>query len=182
MSKPIKYPEYVFAMVSGFLGECREGDLLRKFTGSVSFRHEKNSSTYKNGLLHSYNDQPATITITHFQTIEKWYKDGKLHRENDLPAIKSSIGNQQWYKNGVLHRDGDKPASISTICGIRKVYYKNGMVHRDDDKPAVVEHCNNTRDMEWWKNGIRHRDNDKPVIITESGEFWYVNGEFTKSA
>ena len=89
--------------------------------------------TYCNGLLHSFDDQPAVIQTwgvsrgigwpvfnrTRHQedpatlfTSLRWYKNGKLQRYGDLPAMVDSIGNQSWHSNNELHRDGDQPAKI----------------------------------------------------------------------
>jgi hypothetical protein len=59
------YPEYMFAMIAAYLPK-HEGDDLRRAAGKVIFKHTDDSrNTYKNGLLHSYNDLPAVIDITH---------------------------------------------------------------------------------------------------------------------
>ena len=108
---PIKYqeyPEFMFAMIAAFL-EDDEGDDLRRVSGNVCFRSEDEfGCTYKNGLLHSFGDEPAIIDF--FK--KSWFKDGKLHREGDLPACICQLGNS-WYKNGVRHRDGGLPAIIN---------------------------------------------------------------------
>lgn len=53
-----EYPEFMFAIIASFLPKD-EGDYLRKVAGKVIFKYEKNGRTYKNGLLHSYDDLPA---------------------------------------------------------------------------------------------------------------------------
>lgn len=79
----INYREYMFAIISAFL-PGNEGNDLRRISGSLVFRHEdKNGYTYMNGLLHSYDDKPATIN----KEKQLWYKNGKRHREGDLPAV-----------------------------------------------------------------------------------------------
>jgi hypothetical protein len=61
MEFKIDYREYMFAMIASYL-PSREGDDLRRIAGKVVFRHRDNDgNTYKNGLLHSYNDLPAVI-------------------------------------------------------------------------------------------------------------------------
>lgn len=49
--------------------------------------------TYKNGLIHSFNDQPAIKRSKYngdyyFYVVfeEIWYKDGVIHRDNHQPA------------------------------------------------------------------------------------------------
>ena len=65
-----------------------------------------------------------------------WYKNGKIHSYNDEPAVITGIGNREWYKDGKIHRDGDKPAIIQINGSM--IYYKEGKIHRDNDKPAVI--------------------------------------------
>ena len=102
------YPEFMFAIVAAYLPSS-EGDDLRRVAGDVVFRHEgKYGRTYKNGVLHSYNDEPAYYCFFY----QLWYRDGKRHRDGDLPAFISDDNKQIWYKNGIRHRDGDKPAYI----------------------------------------------------------------------
>ena len=66
-----------------------------------------------------------------------WFKNGELHSFDDEPAIIHRNGDKYWYKNEVLHRDGDLPAYIG-INGVKQ-YYKNGKLHRDNDLPAVID-------------------------------------------
>ena len=101
------YPEYMFAMVAAYLPSS-EGEYLRLAAGSVVFRHtDRYGNTYKNGLLHSYEDIPAVLC----ETRKSWYRDGRLHRDEDLPAVIDKHYTE-WYQNGKVHRDGDQPAYI----------------------------------------------------------------------
>ena len=156
MSTP--FPEFIFAEISSFLGKGPEGDLLRKYCGNATVRDDIKGSTYCNGVLHSYSDNPAEIRYGHYAV---WYKNGKLHRDGDLPAyvnLKQPETFMTWYKNGKIHRDGDLPALID---GDRKVWYKNGVKHRDGDLPADTE----GKSQKWYKDGIRHREGNLPAII-----------------
>ena len=102
------YPEFMFAMIASYLPES-EGDDIRRLAGSVVFRHEdKDGNTYKNGVLHSYDDKPAYT----YPFGKQWYKDGKIHRDNDKPAYVYK-NTKKWYKDGELHRDNDLPAVIN---------------------------------------------------------------------
>ena len=158
------YPEYMFAMIAAYLPKD-EGNDLRRVAGSVIFRHEdKYGNTYKNGLLHSYNDLPALIDI--FST-SHWYMNGKLHREGDLPAVKYSNGTNKWYKNGKKHRDGDKPAYIDKYKHYQ-AWYKNGKRHRECDLPAIICIYNDNPALicrikeEWYKDGVLRRQYERP--------------------
>ncbi len=41
------------------------------------------------------------------------YRDGKLHSFDDQPALVSARGRREWFDNGVRHREDGKPAVIS---------------------------------------------------------------------
>ena len=70
--KNITNPEFMFAIIAAYLPKY-EGSDLRRVAGSIVFRHEDlDGKTYKNGVLHSYNDKPAVIDA-HSQ---EWYKNG----------------------------------------------------------------------------------------------------------
>ena len=136
------YPEFMFAIVAAYLPSS-EGDDLRRVAGDVVFRHEgKYGRTYKNGVLHSYNDEPAYYCFFY----QLWYRDGKRHRDGDLPAIING-NNKEWYRDGKRHRDGDLPAFISDDN--KQIWYKNGIRHRDGDKPAYIY----GKYKQWWVSG-----------------------------
>ena len=120
---PIKYQEYpecMFAMISAFL-PVKEGRDLRRVSGSITFRHnDVYGNTYKNGTLHSFDDQPAYVG----PFIKEWYKNGILHRERDLPAVVIGDWREEWWINGKRHRDGDLPAVITENEG--NFWYKDG--------------------------------------------------------
>jgi hypothetical protein len=135
------YPECMFAVLSSFLPAV-QADVLRRVTGSDVFRStDENGGTYKNGLLHSFDDKPA-VSKGQYQ---EWYKDGKLHRDGDVPAVVCP-NRQEWYKDGKRHRDGDLPAVVTSIS---LMWYKTGRRHRDG-LPALVD----SEKSEWWENGV----------------------------
>ena len=152
------FPEFLFAEIASYLGKCPEGDLLRKYCGNSTVRDDIKGSTYRNGVLHSYDNKPAEIRYGRFAV---WYKNGKVHREGDLPAymdLKYPETFLTWYKNGVMHRDGDLPALID---GDKKVWYKNGVIHRESGLAAYVD----GKTQKWYVRGLLHRENDLPAII-----------------
>jgi hypothetical protein len=113
------YPEFMFAMIAAYLPPS-EALYVSRAAGDVTFRHQDSEGcTYKNGLLHSYEDKPAVSRAGY----QMWYKNGELHRDGDLPAYVSD-GKKQWYSNGVLHRDG-KPAFIE---GRIQEFYIHGVL------------------------------------------------------
>ena len=103
-----EYPEFMFAMIAAFLpGD--EGTDLRRVSGDVIVKSEdKYGNTFCNGLLHSYNDQPAVKG----KKYKAWYKNGERHRDGDLPAVIQGK-NKWWYIDGKSHREGDLPAFVS---------------------------------------------------------------------
>ena len=176
-----EYPESMFAVIAAFL-QPYEGDEVRLAAGSVGFRSQDAiGRTYRNGLLHSYDDNPAAISdvlLTQF-----WYKNGKRHREGDLPAVYSRT-NSEWYENGKRHREGGLPAVVFMgrdlfSPGGYNEWWVNGVRHREGGLPALQ--AQNGR-SEWWVNGVRHREGGLPAMITVSGYCeWWVNGQFQRS-
>jgi hypothetical protein len=136
------YPECMFAMLSAFVSE-EEGHDLRRVAGSAVFRStDTDGFTYKNGLLHSFEDLPA-VNVDDGK-YKEWFKNGKLHREGDLPALIHGL-RSEWFKDGVLHREGGPAIHEDTtqqwmICG---------KLHRLDG-PAFI----NRNLQEWWVNGV----------------------------
>ena len=184
MSKTIKinykkYPECMFAMIAAYLppDEARE---VRQFAGKVVFRHtDENGSTYKNGLLHSYDDKPAVNKVSiHGKKMSEWYKDGLLHREGGLHAV--DYGDYlQWWVNGKKHREGGLNAVESYFFGnlCHQEWWVNGNLHRDDDLPAYISKL--AKITKYYKNGVIHRDGNKPAWIDHrfDKEYFYQNGE-----
>jgi hypothetical protein len=84
---------------------------------------DKNGNTffYKDGKIHSYNDEPAIIFS---DGTKHWYKDGKLHREDDLPAGVYFNGDLYYYHLGERHRY-DGPAVI--LVDGTELYYWHGL-------------------------------------------------------
>ena len=134
--------------------------------------------TFKENLLHSYEDQPA---IQYSPVIKNklfgYYYEGKLHREGDLPAYINTwngVETEAWYNYGKRHREGDKPAvTINTIIGhSKKIWYFEGLIHREGDLPALI--CNVYR--VWYKYGKVHRENGPAVIFSDGKEEFYKEG------
>lgn len=126
MLKPInhkEYPESIFAEIASFLPQNLGND-LRKIAGGcvVKYVDLKTNYTYKNGALHSFDDQPAISEVD----FKVWYANGLIHRDNDKPAV-IECGWQDWYSYGKRHRDG-KPAVIGTSY---KAWYTHGVLQRE---------------------------------------------------
>jgi len=125
------YPEFMYAIIATYL-EQSEGDLPRRLAGSIVIREERKGKTYKNGVLHSYNDVPAVVNGAD----KEWYKDGVRHRDNDKPAIETPF-RKEWWVHGVLHRYR-RPAIIDERLQIKEWHFR-GRIHREFDLPAVIK-------------------------------------------
>lgn len=164
----INYRHYPECMLAAFLPPS-EGVELRRVAGNVVFKSvDKNGNTYKNGALHSYDDQPAlSFSIINYY---EWDRDGILHRDGDKPAWVHNMC-QKWYLNGKLHREGDQPAIID---GDNIAWYKNVELHREGDLPAMIYNKNL---LKWYKNGKLHREGDQPAVIDGDYTGWFKYGK-----
>lgn len=165
---------------------------------------------FKNGLLNSYNDQPAlikydrpdiNIDVTDLCLYKIWYKDSRIHRDNNPAMIISAydddnvVDREFWYQNGKLHRVGG-PAEIR-YKGVKiseKHWYKNGKLNSELSEngtylPAQIGYDYNTENVTskaWWKEGKMHRE-DGPAWIwyytngVLKRERWYQNGQLYRS-
>ena len=63
-------------------------------------------STFKNGLLHSFNNEAAYESYDGDSEISKWYKDGVLHREDGPACVydydKDEVYRREYYIDGKL--------------------------------------------------------------------------------
>ena len=108
-----QYPECMFAMLAAFLPDNEGNDLRRVAGGAVVRSEDEDGRTYKNGLLHSFEGEPAiretelrlTPYIYRIELFAEWYKDGKRHRDGDLPAVRDRFS-EEWWINGKRHSDG----------------------------------------------------------------------------
>ena len=90
---------------------------------------------HKNGLLNSFDDEPAIITSIKGKL---WYKDNEIHRDGDLPAFIGPNGSKEYYKNDKLHRDNDLPAVIRADGS--ELYYKNGVKYIPKSEQKVDDY------------------------------------------
>jgi hypothetical protein len=125
-------------------------------------------NTYFNGLLHSFNDQPATIDQDGCMT---WYYLGEIHRGNDLPAVVIIGERYEWWTHGVPGRGGDKPAVVTRLV---KEWIIDDQLHRDGGQPAVVWY---NGDVDYFVDGMQHRDN-APAVILQGHQIYYKNDEW----
>lgn len=108
---------------------------------------------YKNGLLHSKDDQPSIIS--HLGAEQEWHEKGLRHRESDKPAVISDNGRfLKWYTKGQLHRGGDLPAYIRQK---RAEWYNQDKLHRLYGPAVLVlagDHPSQIKE-EYWIDGIK---------------------------
>lgn len=147
---PLTHPggyDTVDADLIGNVSYLRAGALHRE-DGPARILVDGTEEHYRNGLLHSYDDQPAVVSSTGER---EWRRDGVPHRDGDQPAKILADGSLFYLTDGQLHRDDDQPAVVSPSG--RTEYWVNGVRHRAiADGPARI-HPNG--DEEYWVNGQR---------------------------
>jgi hypothetical protein len=108
MIKEMSYPMFIYGLLTTYHGTDEIGELIRSTLLPPSYmqRHVSGSSTYANGLLHSFNDQPAVDNADR----KEWYSFGMLHRDHDQPAqIFGGDGPEIYFFYGELHRANGIP-------------------------------------------------------------------------
>ena len=136
---------YLYALISTFVPEHFE--VLTELAGGLLIKEIRFGYTYGNGVLHSFNDEPA-VNFSFGPKI--WYRHGHIHRDNDLPAIVYDDGSKRWYQHGQLHRDNDLPAVIFANGGCLQ-WWQNDELHRDNG-PAII--YDSPPGNYWYQNGI----------------------------
>ena len=131
-------------------------EVVREFT-----KHFQ--TTRVNGLLHSFDDEPAMIFFENDARI--WYKYGLVHRDNDQYAILCRT-HVEWRENDLRHRDNDKPAVMRRSYDGRPTFkwYQRGLCHRADDKPAEMGHAM----YKWMQFGKYARSGGRPIRMCQS--------------
>ena len=113
--------------------------------GKEFFDDKRSYKSWKDGILHSYDDEPAWTTS---EGERFWYTDGLLHRDHDKPAhVTPHDFCKEWFLRGELHRDGDQPARVR---GCEREWFSHGARHRAGNKPAVSRLFSE----EWWEHGV----------------------------
>jgi len=104
-------PRELYAEISRFLVDDIHdvSRLIRKLAKKNIVKDINDGKTYKNGLLHSFNDEPAIV----YADRSEWYSNGKLHRVGK-PAICYVNGDCKYYKKNRLHSYDDLPAIKNT--------------------------------------------------------------------
>ena len=159
-------PKEMYAEISRWLLNEPSSNIIRLFAGKVIIKDIRNGETYANGLLHSFNDEPAVIQ----NGKRVWYHHSKIHRDNDLPAIIFANGDQCWCIHGKIHRYNG-PAVVCINGELQ--WYQNDMRHRDNG-PAMI--CANGSRI-WYQLNKIHRDNGPAIVYADGRQYWYLNGE-----
>ena len=175
-------PKEMYAEISRWLPNDYAGALMRKMARDIIIRDDRDNCTYANGLLHSFDDEPAVIhgeddddhymdnlVVTESREYIDWYIYSSYHYIGG-PTDIFLHGYQAWFSHGKRHRIG-MPAIIYATGA--KIYYINGMCHRTDG-PAIVH-----RDgaFEYWLNNKRHREDGPAVIYTSGNVEYWLNGK-----
>lgn len=131
------------------------------------------------GLLHSYNDNPALIDYQGDKiNLEIWCRNGVITRNGDKPAVKSYYPNgkikmEDWIIKGKYYRIG-APASIDYYSdeSIKAYHWMINNLYGRENKPAFKKYYKNgnIKKCEWIVNGKHHREGD-PAILN-----YYDNG------
>ena len=139
-------PNALYAEIARFLGGDFPGRGFRKAAGAVQIKDVKHNMTYSNGVLHSFDDQPAVQV----HGTQHWFQHGELHRDGDQPAV--IRGNRRvWYQHGKKHRAGDLPAEIDSYGN--QYWFQHGDYHRDNARLAMI--CYGTR-LSMTHNAVLH--------------------------
>lgn len=147
-------PECVHAIIASYCSDLKHREYFSLLSGNVGLKTEKDGKTYRNGLLHSFDDNPAWSC----EDMKIWYHKGKRHRDSG-PAIIYANGTEEWWKHGKPHRDHDLPA-VKTTDGLL-AWYQDGKCHRDNNQPSwIFQHqkkwfCHGTLIMSEPKNAFR---------------------------
>ena len=90
---------YLYCLISTYVPEHSE--LLTFLAGGKLLREDRPDGTYANGVLHSFEDKPATV-LPNGATM--WFKMGQIHRGCDKPAVIYSNGTRLWFTLGKFTR------------------------------------------------------------------------------
>lgn len=94
--KPMDTIKYSFPLVA-----YSYGDIYTLNTGDINKYVETFVVTYKNGVCHSVNEQPAVVYCNKLGSIISltWCQEGKVHREQGLPAYIAGWGGYEYNNN-----------------------------------------------------------------------------------
>ena len=114
VSQMMLSPELLALVATYIDGNISTNVYLTHLAGEFSIREFRTGNSYVNGLLHSFNDQPARIDSI---GTKEWFRRGKLHRYGDEPAIVND--NDKWY-------DDSKITEHVPAMKLEKAWYKDG--------------------------------------------------------
>lgn len=136
--------------------------------------------TYRLGLLHSYNDNPAVVVLdppdeddlidaTHENSLrddgapvwKMWMTNGKRNRTNGKAAVLYADGGSAWFVDGIPSRSMGLPNYVG-YDGTMYWFNRNSELHRDGDLPAEMGFDGY---MTWFNNGAMMRGNGEPAHI-----------------
>jgi hypothetical protein len=142
-----------------YLFECKVD--ISEETAAFFLLHEihwKQTKNYVKELIDDENELYGTETCT------ETYKDGVLHSFDDKYAAKRtttypdyySMTVISWYENGLLHRDNKQPAYL---CGSeRRYYYKGGLYEMFKGQSQTIPNMTYGQEMEIVETHAKLRD------------------------
>lgn len=148
-----------------------EKHIPKDFTGCCKFiidLYKGATYNYKDGLLHSDNDEPA---ILHKNGNKFWYKNGKIHRENGY-AIEYVSGQKHYVYDG--HH-----------CPNQK-YFENYIKNIKLTKVNCIEHNKNNTTIKESENSFDNDifnvtiDGNSYVFTRVEKSFWEQDGYKTE--
>ena len=156
--------------------------------------------TYRFGLLHSTNDQPAyTCKIT---KVQRWYNKGQLHRDNDLPAEVQLQSDRRVMINAPTPRFGlacdhchklsqQQPKRNGDVSGCCMKILSKEVDQRylqyipQETRDAIIadvwNYSFNGISMKYYQHGKLHREGDRPADISNTKIAYYKYGKLHRS-
>lgn len=76
-------------------------DVSTDFNGVVRLAHSDSYGTFKDGKLHSINDEPSFVSRDASLGRKDWHKNGKRHRKTGPAVVNKSTNEEFYYLDGV---------------------------------------------------------------------------------
>lgn len=136
------------------------------------------------GLLHSYNDKPATVNYSSTsQLVLTWYHHGVISRAENKPCRIACT--KDYYstlnENNEVHSFADLPSGIrvsNSNANYSLDWRKDGKLHRDGDLPSnIIWAQGHISFLRYAKNGKGHRDDGLPAAVSDYNETWLIRGQ-----
>jgi hypothetical protein len=150
----------------------------------TAYRLPYENTVDEQGLLHSFNDEPATVAYSATsQLVLTWYHHGQISRPNNKPC--RIVCTKDFYStlnaNNEVHSYAGNPSSIrrsNSDSNFSFDWRENGELHREEDLPAnIIWADGKILTVRYAKNGKGHRDNGRPAAISTYSKVWLTCGQ-----